>query len=648
MIKALKVIFLMIAGLLVITVIGLTVFLAIFDISRYKPRITQELSRLLSRKVDIEQMRLDFKAGRGLTITVKGLSIADDPAFSGENLLAADLIYLTADILALVSHGQIVIATIEIVGPHIHLVRNKEGVFNVQTLLRKDDRAHIPQGSQTLDFGPVSAKVFSDNGRERGRERKEEDAVAKMLINSVSIANGVLTVVDNTFEPPWVVPLRQIDFHAAHVSLQKPFLFELQAMLWADQPNIALNGEIAIDARNSQVNLQRVRMETDLSRLRLRTMPFYSILKEELLLEGDINGTLAMRDGAMRIGQEGLVAFSIDGELTNGRIRTELLEQPFEDIHGRFHANESNIDMSELSFSHSLGTVTAQGRWSDYRESSMLMFDLHIDGVQLRELIPRSKMPVLDDSGRPLGLEGEIYAGLDTEGYGAQILETLKGDGSVEIRGGKLFNINLLRFVLDKLSFIPDIVQRIEENLPQRYKDGLQSGETSLGRVVSTAQLKDRTLFWNAEVEAEAFTVIAGGNLDFDQNFALTADFYISEDLSRSMTASVPELSYLRDSNGRIHIPFKPYQGKLQDIRIYPDVEELGKKVIQNRGREELKKVIFKALDIEENPAPDGQAQDPPSPQGTQGESPQEQDVRPEKVLIDGIFDAIFKGNEAP
>ena len=96
-------------------------------------------------------------------------------------------------------------------------------------------------------------------------------------------------------------------------------------------------------------------------------------------------------------------------------------------------------------------------------------------------------------------MEGGIYAVFDAEGHGTQISElreTLQGDGSVEIRGGKLLNINLLRFVLDKLSFIPDLVQKVEANLPQRYKNGMQlpvgslwEEETAFARVISTARI---------------------------------------------------------------------------------------------------------------------------------------------------------------
>ena len=636
--KILKTIIFSLLGLILIGAIVLAVFIATFDISHYKPRIIQELSSALSREVQIDQLRLDFKLDKGLTIAVKGLSIADDPAFSRNKVVTVDLIYLNTDILALIFHRQIAIEKIEISSPRVHLVRNKEGLVNIQTLFVKNTGDNGIEETSGEKFSPVAGTV-SMPARTNGV--KAAIVIPQMLIQAVRIENGALTFVDESFEPSLIIPLRQIDFQAAHLSFEKPFPFEARALLWADQQNITVDGEIALDIKNNQVNLQKVKLGTDLSLLRLRTMPFYGVLKEQLLLEGDIDGKLILRDIALRAGQNGLAAFSVNGELTGGRASSELLKQPLEDIHGRFHVDESNIAINELTAAYASGTISGQGRWSDYGRSNMLMFDIKVDGVQLGELIPRASMPVLSDTGKPLGVEGGIYAVFDAEGHGTQIpelRETLQGDGSVEIRGGKLLNINLLRFVLDKLSFIPDLVQNIQENLPPRYKKGLQSDETVLERVAATIQLKDQALYFSAELQSEGFTVAASGNLNLDQNLVLAADLFIPTDLASSMISSVPELSYLSDTSGRIHIPFKPYQGKLQNTGLYPDVEELARKVLQNRGKEELKRAIFRALDIEETPvnpsSPRGASgQREPAGQQTPGEAPPQGEETPREEL---------------
>lgn len=640
--RILKIIIFSLLGLILAGAVVLAVFIVTFDISRYKPQITRELSSSLSREVRIEQLRLDFKVNKGLTIVIKGLSIADDPAFSRDTILTVDLIDLNTDILALIFHRRIVVSKIEISGPDVRLVRHKDGLVNVQALLDKGAPGSSVPEKPAGSSPSVPAAVHHNT------KKKTAVTMPHMLIHAVGIENGTLTFVDESLDPPLAVSLHQIDFQAANVSFEEPFPFAVKALLWADEQNIAAEGEIALDLRNNRVHVQRTKLETDLARLRLTMLPFYGAFKEQLSLEGEIEGKVSLENIAMQIGQNGLDAFALDGELAGGRISLGWLAQPLTNIHCRFHADESNIAVSELSVSQAAGIVSAQGRWSDYGRSNMLMFDLKVDDVQLGELIPRAQMPVLSDSGRPVGAEGRIYAVFDTEGHGAQIpelRESLQGDGSVEIRGGKLLNINLLRFVLDKLSFIPDLVQNIQGNLPPRYKNGLQADETVLDRAASTVQLKDQALYFNAQLHAEGFTVTASGNLDFDQNLALAADFFIAKDLADSMSISVPELSYLLDASGRIHVPFSPYEGKLQNVQLYPSVEELATKVMQNRGKEELKKAIFRALDIEEGPVPAPQTQGQPP---AQGEAAPPEEPRPEEILIDSIFDAIFKGQEAP
>ncbi len=628
-------------GLILVGIIVSAVLIATFDISHYKPQIAREISSSLSREVGIEQLRLDFKVSKGLTIVAKGLSIADDPAFSRDTMLTVDLISLNTDIFALIFHRQIVISKIEISGPYLHLVRRKDGVVNVQAPFDKGVPGSRVPGNPTGSSLSVPAAVH-DN------KKKTEIAMPQMLVHAVRIENGALTFVDESFDPPLTISLRQIDFQASDLSFEKPFPFTVEALLWADEQNIAVDGEIALDLKNNRARVQRTKLETDLARLRLTALPFYGVLKEQFSLEGEVEGKVSLKNIAMQIGQNGLDAFAVDGELAGGRIRFGWLARPLTDIRCRFHADESNIAVSELSVAQAGGIVSAQGRWSDYGRSNMLMFDLKVDGVQLGELVPRARMPVLSDNGKPLGIEGGIYAVFDAEGQGAQIpelREALQGDGSVEILGGKLLNINLLRFVLDKLSFIPDLARNIQGNLPPRYKNGLQSDETVLERVASTLQLKDQALYFNAQIQSDGFTVTASGDLDCDQDLALAADFFIAKDLADSMRMSVPELSYLLDTSGRIHVPFSSYEGKLQNVRLYPRVEDLAAKVMQNRGKEELKKAIFRALDIEEGqvPAPQTRGQPP-----AQGEAPPPEEPRPEEILIDSIFDAIFKGQEAP
>jgi hypothetical protein len=220
----------------------------------------------------------------------------------------------------------------------------------------------------------------------------------------------------------------------------------------------------------------------------------------------------------------------------------------------------------------------------------------------------------------------------------------LSGSGFFEVREGKVRNLNLLRLVLDKLSFVPDVVRKIEETLPPKYQDRMARNETPLEKVAASLRLQDAALTAEEIVlSSDEVLLLANGRLDLAQDLTMEADFYIPQELSSHMTKGIEELSYLLDKEKRIHIPFKPYRGKLADFRIYPDVGDVGRTIFEKKGREELKKAILKAMGRDDEPPQD---QQPQPPTGAPGEPPPQQEKQPEEILIEGIFDAIFKDGQ--
>jgi len=137
------------------------------------------------------------------------------------------------------------------------------------------------------------------------------------------------------------------------------------------------------------------------------------------------------------------------------------------------------------------------------------------------------------------------------------------------------------------------------------------------------------------ELDADGFLFLANGRLNMERELSLAAEFYIPEELSSAMSSSVQELTYLLDANGRIFIPLQSYTGDIKDFVIYPDVEYLTKQIIGNKGKDELKKALFKALDIETTSNTE-------NTQDGQNNQIEENDNSPEKVLIEDVLDAIF------
>ena len=640
--RALKILFLGLATIIFVVVVIIAVFISTFDIDQYKPRLTQAISSALGRQVDAKHLKLNFAVDKGLTLVVQGLSMAENPSFGREAFLTAGSVYLNADILKFVLRKEIVISTIEIRALDIRIIRNAKGLFNVQTVFPAEE----PGGSSVADQTAVASSPAAVS-------KAKALPVLPMTVDTISVVDGSLTYLDRAGDPVLTVPLRRISLKITDLSLQnKAFSFRVDAALWSDEPNVHGQGDLAIDLNNNKVRLDRGRLETDLSQMQLRGTPFYPVLKEKVFLEGEIAGKVVLDGMRLAAGREGIHISSLRGTLTGGRTMFEFLNKPVEDIHADLQMNENSVDLKDAGFSYASGTVSAHGRLSDYGKSNMFMLDCQAADMRVAELMPREKMPVWDAGQGPVNLEGRVYGNFNIEGQGAQpaqLQESLKSDGTLEIREAKLTNINLLRFILDKISFLPDLAQKIEANLPPKYKGRLEAEETPLDQVTFKADIHDQAAILTADIGADAFLLKASGRIGLDQNLALTADFYIPEDLSNSMTAAVEELGYFKDQGGKIHIPFKPYQGKWQDVRIYPDVGQLSKQVIRNKGQEELRKAIFRVLNVEDAPAPAAPVPEQgaqPLPDAASQPGGENTAQPPEKVILDSILDTIFKGKQ--
>jgi len=95
----------------------------------------------------------------------------------------------------------------------------------------------------------------------------------------------------------------------------------------------------------------------------------------------------------------------------------------------------------------------------------------------------------------------------------------------------------------------------------------------------------------------------------------------------------------LLQDDGRIRIPLMPYEGPASSMKIMPDLGYLGKYLLINRGKQEIYKLLDKAMGRD-------QGQSEPSTQQAPSGSPsgrQQQQKSPEQQILEGVFDAILK-----
>jgi len=626
----LKWLFILVLISVTLIIIGLIVFIKTFDANKYKPQITQEIAKALGREVSVGDIALNLSLGQKITLAVKDLTIADDPQFAKENFLETKRIDLGIDVSQFLAKRQILVSSIELQSPTLTIIRDKDGKLNVLSLANQQASAE-----SAGDSSGTSADHSSDNPPTASTDEKTPLAMPELLVKQLTLKDGQVKIVDQSFSPAIVIETKSFSLRVDDFSLDKPFSFSAKTALWNNSENISLSGNVALDMAKGDAKLSNVVLESDLSKISLEQLRNSLAAFEALKLIKSLQGEFKTEIKQAEVGSKGIVDLLLEGTLANAKVEIEGLSTAIESNQISFNIRESDIDIPKTTLLIGSGKVIVNGKVTDYLQSQKFEFNKIVEDVQLGEVFAQK-----DQANQILG---KISAEYQVAGAGfkyPELLDSIKADGKMEIKDGKLTNINILKVVLDKISMIPNLSESVKTKLPDKYKEKLKVNDTALNKVILNSNMRDGVFVVdNIDVETDAFLMSGQGQITMDYDLSLNASIFIPQDLSESMAASQEGLKYLLDESGRIFIPVT-VQGKIPALTFLPDLEYLGKKIFVNQGTQQLEKVINKALGIEEKPetAPvDGQPVDANQP-AQEPENPS-----PEKQLIEGILNGIFK-----
>jgi len=142
--KLLFLIVVIVAGIVVIPYVPLTPL---------KAPVEQKLSETLGRKATIDSARISLLPKPHLIIS--GLTVQEDAAFGGDVFLRAQNVQTGVDLMQYLSHRRIVIDSLSLQSPEIHLVKNNQGIWNWTTLGKQNlTVAALPSlASEATSFG---------------------------------------------------------------------------------------------------------------------------------------------------------------------------------------------------------------------------------------------------------------------------------------------------------------------------------------------------------------------------------------------------------------------------------------------------------------------------------------------------------------
>ncbi len=624
--------------LILVVFIGAIIFIKTFDINKYKPQIAQQLSQSLGRGVEIGSLAFNLSLDQKIVLSVNGFKIADDPNFSTENFVDIKEIMLGVDTEALVSRRQILITTVEVDSPRISLIRNKDGLINAQSVAATAKKDQLP--ATTLAPTPSPENETANPIQNLPNEWQPQELMKTLLVKSIEIKGGRVKFVDRSFSPEISVDVSPVSVKVDSFSLTEPFSFSLLASLWSQAEVIRLNGRAQLDTRQLSAAVRNMTLDVDFNRMSLEQMKQSLAAIEVLRLVKELRGALELKADEISGGAKGLGKIKLQGALSGFRLAADPLASPVEAQKIVFHITENQIDIPEFTITVGQGKVLIRGKVDDYLGKQRYEFSKVVEGAEVAELISQKD--------QPSQVFGLLSANYNVTGKGfkyPELLDALEGQGNMGLKDGKITDINILKVVLDKISMIPDLWQKIEPNLPEKYKEKLKAKDTLLPKVTFNSGLRSGVIFLeDLVVESDTFSLRGHGECSLKGEVVAPAQLFVPKDLTDNLVASAEGLKFLIDESGRILIPVV-VTGPINSLTVLPDFEYLAKKIVTSQLVPLLQGVIDKALDKEK---PEEQPQPTEAGQGTQNQQqpsqvPQEEEKSSEQKLIEGIFDKIFK-----
>jgi len=116
------------AALVVILIVMIPFFV---NADNFRPKIQDELSSALGRKVTLGQ--ISFSLFRG-SLVAENISVADDPNFSSAPFLQARELHIGVELGALIFQHSLRITTLTVDSPSIQLMHSANGTWNFSSL----------------------------------------------------------------------------------------------------------------------------------------------------------------------------------------------------------------------------------------------------------------------------------------------------------------------------------------------------------------------------------------------------------------------------------------------------------------------------------------------------------------------------------
>ncbi len=194
-------------------------------------------------------------------------------------------------------------------------------------------------------------------------------------------------------------------------------------------------------------------------------------------------------------------------------------------------------------------------------------------------------------------LRGFLTGNAQVSGAGSnldQIKPTLRGNGGMNVKEGKLVGVNIVGQALQKIDNVPAIGSLVPAGVIARHPELFHSNDTDIQNASLTFVLQGpRLTTHDLNVGAADYSLLGDGWFDMGKNVDLAARILLSKPFSSELIAAKHNIAYLTNQDQRLEIPLRVL-GQLPKPAIVPDVSVLAQRAASHAAQREFGKLLGK------------------------------------------------------
>lgn len=350
---------LILAAIIVLVLVGVSIFLLTLDPNRYRGYIVDRLSQTLGRPVEAADVDLEWVP---LSLTLNEIRVAESADFEGEYILSAQAIGIQVTLLSLLT-GDPVVSEFQVERPTIYLRENSSGQWNITRLGQTTGSGNETEQEETSGGAPI------------------ETPVRNWVLNEGTV------VVERSGHQP--IRLEGINLTFSDISTQQRFPFQIRAAFQGDTRLAAkgLIGPLNLDSFAETPFSAEGQLEANLESLRATLqdwVPQITPLSGRMTFDWNLSRT---NETPLRV--SGKV------HLEDASLQPQGFTRPFTIQEADLEFDPSQAELKNLKIAIGEGTIEGYAKVNDF-EAPRVEFEFggdYLDVSALESLIDFSQKP---------------------------------------------------------------------------------------------------------------------------------------------------------------------------------------------------------------------------------------------------------------